>query len=79
MAQTAVQIIDALGGTSAVASAHDLTPSTVSSWRTADFIPRWWQRPLLDMPKAKEIGLTEQDFPPKKPRKVAEQPAQAAA
>ncbi len=35
------QIIDALGGTGKVADALDLTPSTVSTWKTAGNIPKW--------------------------------------
>ncbi|WP_289144973.1 helix-turn-helix transcriptional regulator [uncultured Sphingobium sp.] len=39
--ETASDIIDALGGTSAVARELDLPPSTVSSWKSGDRIPKW--------------------------------------
>lgn len=39
----AAQIIDGKGGTVKVATALDLRPSTVSSWKKAKGgIPRWW-------------------------------------
>lgn len=38
---TVEQIIDALGGTVAVARELDLAPTTVSSWKSANSIPRW--------------------------------------
>lgn len=43
MFATVDDIIDALGGTGAVAQARGLTPSTVSSWRKRQSIPgdRW--------------------------------------
>jgi hypothetical protein len=39
--ETASEIIDALGGTSAVARELELPPSTVSSWKSGDRIPKW--------------------------------------
>ncbi|PHP18304.1 MULTISPECIES: Cro/CI family transcriptional regulator [Sphingobium] len=45
--QKAADIIDALGGTSAVARALEITPSTVSSWKTSGRIPRW-RMPLVE-------------------------------
>lgn len=37
----AQQIIDALGGTVAVARALSLAPTTVSSWKQSGRIPKW--------------------------------------
>lgn len=53
-------IIDALGGTVAVARALNLTPSVVSSWRGNNSIPRWWHRPLIELSGG---TLKETDFP----------------
>ena len=45
--QTASDIIEALGGTVKLANALGLTPSTVSSWKSAKRgIPRWWMREI---------------------------------
>lgn len=45
--KTASDIIEEFGGTVAVANALGLTPSTVSSWKTAKRgIPRWWMREI---------------------------------
>lgn len=49
--QTATEIIDSKGGTVKVAIALDLTPSTVSSWKTAKKgIPRWWKPQVDELP-----------------------------
>ncbi|MFY7837872.1 MAG: carph-isopro domain-containing protein [Novosphingobium sp.] len=37
----AAQIIEALGGTVAVARALSLAPTTVSSWKQSGRIPKW--------------------------------------
>lgn len=55
----AAQIVDALGGTSAVATALDLTPSTVSSWKTSGNIPRWRMPDVRELAKRKDIDLDE--------------------
>lgn len=69
---TATDIIDALGGTIKVAAALDLTPSTVSSWKTANFIPDWRQSSVLALAKRMKDKLptpiTAADFPPKEDR-----------
>lgn len=78
---TVDQIVDGCNGTSAVASALDLTPSTVSSWREVNFIPRWWHAPVLKVAKRAKFAMTEDDFPPKsarKPRSPAPQAERAA-
>ncbi|CDO35021.1 carph-isopro domain-containing protein [Novosphingobium sp. KN65.2] len=68
---TSDQIIDGCGGTVNVASELDLTPSTVSSWRTANHIPRWWQDPVLAVASKLGFGMDKSDFPPKPRRKSA--------
>jgi hypothetical protein len=65
---TVAQIIDALGGTSAVASSLKLTPSTVHSWRQADFVPDWRRPALLTLSAAVGVDLSEEQFPARKPR-----------
>jgi len=53
----AAQIVNALGGTSKVAEALDLTPSTVSSWKTAGRIPRWWMKEIKAIAKKQGVDL----------------------
>lgn len=65
---TAPQIIDALGGTSAVAAALSLTPSTVHSWRVTNSIPAWRQATLLELALKKGVTLAATDFPPPEER-----------
>jgi hypothetical protein len=60
---SANHIIDALGGTSAVASALKLTPSTVHSWRSANFIPEWRQASLLALAVELNKDVSATDFP----------------
>lgn len=60
---TVDQIVDGCGGTSALADALELTPSTVSSWRTANHIPRWWHGLVLKVAKKRKFALTGDDFP----------------
>lgn len=76
---TADQIIDGCGGTSAVADALDLTASTVSSWKSANFIPRWWRNHVLRVAKKKGFALTGDDFPTVEQRKSRPQPDARAA
>lgn len=69
---TADQIIDALGGTVAVAEALRLPPTTVSSWRPVNFIPEWRHGPLLSLALEKGVTMATTDFPTpeaRKPRK----------
>lgn len=54
---TAAQIVEALGGTVAVATELDLTPSTVSSWKASGSIPRWWMPGISAFAKAKGVDL----------------------
>jgi hypothetical protein len=61
--KTASDIVDLLGGTSAVATSLGRTPSTVSSWREVNFIPDWWRTAILATPAAKRVRLSASDFP----------------
>lgn len=67
---TADEIVEGCGGTSALAATLNLTPSTVSSWREVNFIPRWWHSHILEAPKKDGFGLTLEDFPPKSARRA---------
>ncbi|MDR6851058.1 hypothetical protein J2Y54_000551 [Sphingomonas sp. BE123] len=53
----AAQIVEALGGTSAVATALDLTPSTVSSWKTSGKIPRWRMPDVRALAQRRDVDL----------------------
>lgn len=55
---TATQIIDQLGGTSFVAKALDLTPSTVSSWKSSGNIPKWRMDNIKRLAAEKGVALT---------------------
>lgn len=71
---TANSIIDALGGTSAVAGELNLTPSVVHGWRRSNFIPLWRQPSVLAVAVKKGVALSTVDFP-----SVAERVRKAAA
>lgn len=73
--KTANQIIDLCGGTSSLAKALKLTPSTVSSWREVNFIPRWWQDGVITVAKAAGEIVASKDFPTKKERITRSKPA----
>lgn len=76
---TADEIIDGLGGTSKVADELHLTPSTVSSWKTANHVPRWWHAQLLELAARAEFRLASVDFPKRQSRKQSADSGQAAA
>lgn len=54
-------VIDALGGTSALASEMSLTPSTVSSWKTSGRIPKWRWPIVAEIARKRGIDLPTQD------------------
>jgi len=55
--QTVEQFIDALGGTIAVATALDLPPTTVSSWKSSGSIPKWRMEGLTRLAGEKRIAI----------------------
>lgn len=61
--QNAADIIEALGGTVAVARALKLTPSTVSSWKGAKSIPDWRMPGIVKL--ARKQGVDLSTFSPK--------------
>jgi hypothetical protein len=68
--RTVRDIIEDLGGSSAVAKAHNppLAQSTVHGWVTSNFVPRWRVPALLEIAKSLGKSLAENDFPPKDQR-----------
>lgn len=55
---TATEIIKKLGGTVQVATALDLTPSTVSSWKKSGNIPKWRMDGVQRLAAEKGVTLT---------------------
>ena len=58
--QNVAAFIDELGGTVKVATALDLSPTTVSSWKSSNSIPRWRRKDLLTL--AADANVTPPDF-----------------
>ena len=61
--QTVEQFIDALGGTVAVANASEAAPTTVSSWKAANSIPRWRMPALKALAKKKGVSVPKEFAP----------------
>lgn len=57
--ETAADIINALGGTVAVATELELAPTVVSSWKSTGSIPKWRRSELHRM--AKRMGVAIPD------------------
>jgi len=66
---TAQTIITRLGGATEIARALDMPMTTVASWSVSNFIPRWWQEPLLRLALERQIALSATDFPTKEQRR----------
>lgn len=61
---TVAQFIDDLGGTVAVAERLDLAPTTVSSWKTSNSIPKWRKSALRQFAEQQGKEMPEQfDLP----------------
>lgn len=71
---TAAQIVEALGDTSAVATALSAPVSTVSSWKRKNSIPSWRRPALLNLAIERGVPLGTTDFPRK-----ADAPTERAA
>ena len=56
---TAKEIVEALDGTVAVANALNLTPSTVSSWKTSGSIPSWRMDGIRKLAAEKGVKIAE--------------------
>lgn len=57
--QTIEQFIVDLGGTVAVANALDLAPTTVSSWKSANSIPKWRRDGLIALASEKKVVVPD--------------------
>lgn len=57
---TATQIIEGLGGTVQVANALGLAPTTVSSWKSANSIPKWRMPGIEQLAQKKGFALGSQ-------------------
>ncbi len=57
--QTVEEFINELGGTVAVANALELAPTTVSSWKSTQSIPKWRRRALKELADEKGVRLPE--------------------
>jgi hypothetical protein len=60
---TAKDIVDRLGGVSAVAREMGVPLTTVSSWARFNSIPLWRQPKLLELATARNESLATTDFP----------------
>lgn len=71
---TASDIIDQFGGTSKLADHLGVPVSTVDSWKTYNFIPRWRQAQVLDAAHRLNMSISTTDFPQeadRRPKKAA--------
>jgi hypothetical protein len=56
-------IIDALGGTNAVAAFIDRDPTVVSSWKRKGTVAHWWVNPLLERAHSIGVALQAEQIP----------------
>lgn len=63
--RNADDIVNALGGTNAVAKALSVPVSTVSSWKQKNSIPPWRRPMLLKLAMECDVALSTADFPDK--------------
>lgn len=66
--QTVPDIIEALGGVTAISNETGIPLTTVHSWKRARFVPRW-RIPIL-VALARKLGqaVTEESFPDLRPK-----------
>ncbi|WP_375284862.1 carph-isopro domain-containing protein [Sphingobium yanoikuyae] len=57
--RNAAEIVEALGGTVAVANALGIAPTTVSSWKKAGRIPPWRVPVIRQMAEKSSIALPD--------------------
>lgn len=60
-------IIEALGGTTAVARAIDVPVTTAHAWKRAEFVPSWRVPALVALAKKKGKPITAASFPTDRP------------
>ena len=60
---TAREIVNRLGGVSAVHQATGIPKTTIYSWGQTNQIPSWRQPKLLELASASNVTLATTDFP----------------
>ena len=68
---TAKEIVDRLGGVSAVHEALGVPKTTIYSWGQFNSIPLWRQSKLLELATARNVALATTDFPAPEERVAA--------
>jgi hypothetical protein len=68
---TALDIIQKLGGVTAVSKQLGVPLTTVSSWGRNNRIPEWRQSKLLDVANTLNVALSTADFPLPEDRQAA--------
>lgn len=68
---TVSEIISHFGGTSELARMLAVPVSTVDSWRSEDFVPRWRQPSILELAHRLNKPIAPTDFPSLPARKRA--------
>jgi hypothetical protein len=68
---TAREIIERLGGVSAVHVATGVPKTTIYSWGQFNQIPQWRQPKLLELANAGNVALATTDFPAPEERVAA--------
>lgn len=64
---TVSDILDALGGVTAVANETGIPLTTVHSWKRADFVPHWRRPILVDLAERLGKPVTSASFPDRRP------------
>jgi hypothetical protein len=68
MGMTALDIIQLLGGVTAVKTHLGVPLTTVSSWGRSNQIPEWRQGAMLELANRLNVALSTADFPPPEAR-----------
>lgn len=61
--ETVSDILDELGGVTAVSNTTGIPFTTVHSWKRAGFVPRWRIPTLVSLAERLGKGITEKNFP----------------
>lgn len=77
--KTAGDIIEALGGATAVARKIGSPITTVHGWKRSGVVPAWRIPALVTLAKKSGTPLTRADFPPPAPRKSPAPAVEVAA
>lgn len=65
--ETVPDIIDALGGATAISNETGIPLTTVHSWKRSRFVPRWRVPALVALALRLGKSISETDFPQKRP------------